>query len=76
MCDYSLYAFNSRLAQDGEELTLYRFPSGSLGFAPSPEVAARLKQRSQKSSAWAAFKEWFSPRKSCGFPAVCLPPGA
>jgi hypothetical protein len=76
MCDYSLYAFNSRLAQDGEELMLYRFPTGSLGFAASCDVAAHLKQRDEKATAWSSFKEWLVPRKLCQFPAVCVPPGA
>jgi hypothetical protein len=76
MCDYSLYAFNSRLAQDGEELMLYRFPTGSLGLASSCDVTAHLKRRDQKSTAWATFKEWLAPRRSCQFPAVCVPPGA
>jgi hypothetical protein len=76
MCDYSLYAFNSRLAQDGEELMLYRFPTGSLGFAGSCDISAHLKQRNEAISPWAAFKEWLAPRKTCGFPAVCVPPGA
>lgn len=76
MCDYSLYAFNSRLARDGEELMVYRFPTGSLGFAASCDVAADLKRRDETTSAWALFKEWLAPRKSCEFPAVCVPPGA
>ncbi|HWF48700.1 MAG TPA: hypothetical protein VG168_16960 [Bryobacteraceae bacterium] len=76
MCDYSLYAFNSRLAQDGEELTVYRFPTGSLGFAASCDVAANLKRRNESTTVWSAFKEWLSPRKTCVFPAVCVPPGA
>ncbi|HEX4231746.1 MAG TPA: hypothetical protein VHZ07_23970 [Bryobacteraceae bacterium] len=76
MCDYSLYAFNSRLAQDGEELMLYRFPTGSLGFAATCDVAAHLKRRAEGATPWSAFKEWLAPRKTCGFPAVCVPPGA
>lgn len=76
MCDYSLYAFNSRLAQDGEELTMYRFPTGSLGFAASCDVNAHTKRRDKEATLWSAFKEWLAPRKTCGFPAVCVPPGA
>jgi hypothetical protein len=76
MCDYSLYAFNSRLAQDGEELMVYRFPTGSLGFAASRDVDAHLKRRNEAGTGWSAFKEWLAPRKTCAFPAVCVPPGA
>jgi hypothetical protein len=32
MCDYSLEAYRSRPAEEGEKLTLERFPSGSMGF--------------------------------------------
>jgi hypothetical protein len=32
MCDYSLEAYRSRPAAEGEKLTLERFPSGSAGF--------------------------------------------
>ena len=32
MCDYSLEAYRSRPAEEGEKLTLARFPSGSMGF--------------------------------------------
>jgi hypothetical protein len=32
MCDYSLEAYQSRPAEEGEKLTLERFPSGSQGF--------------------------------------------
>ncbi len=33
MCDYSLMAVPNRLAQEGEELVMHRFPTGSLGLA-------------------------------------------
>ena len=33
MCDYSLMAVPNRLAEDGEDLVVYRFPTGSLGLA-------------------------------------------
>ena len=32
MCDYSLEAYRSRPAEEGEKLNLERFPSGSMGF--------------------------------------------
>ena len=67
MCDYSLTAFRSRLAVEGEELIVYRFPTGCLGFvsARDPDVPQR------------EFAGWpirFDPLE---FPcAVCIPPGA
>ena len=36
MCDYSLEAYQSRPAAEGEKLTLERFPSGSQGFTTGP----------------------------------------
>ena len=36
MCDYSLEAYRSRPAEEGEKLTLERFPSGSMGFTAGP----------------------------------------
>lgn len=36
MCDYSLEAYRSRPAAEGEKLTLERFPSGSQGFTTGP----------------------------------------
>ena len=36
MCDYSLEAYLSRPAAEGEKLTLERFPSGSQGFTTAP----------------------------------------
>jgi len=37
MCDYSLEAYRSRPAEEGEKLTLERFPSGSMGFTTGPD---------------------------------------
>jgi hypothetical protein len=36
MCDYSLEGYRSRPAEEGEKLTLERFPSGSMGFTTVP----------------------------------------
>ena len=36
MCDFSLEAYRSRPAEEGEKLTLERFPSGSMGFTTGP----------------------------------------
>lgn len=35
MCDYSLEIYKSRMAEEGEELTLMRFGTGTQGFAPN-----------------------------------------
>ena len=67
MCDYSLAGLRNRLAIEGEELVLYRFPTGSLGLTSPAELEAHGKE----------FRGWlhrFDPREvAC---AVCIPPGA
>jgi hypothetical protein len=66
MCDYSLAEVRNRLAVEGEELTLYRFPTGTLGFASPDELRRQTLVR--------GWRSWFSPRQvPC---AVCIPPGA
>jgi hypothetical protein len=75
MCDYSLMSVPNRLAVDGEELTIRRFPSGSLGFASCKDVNRRAEAQKQRSF-WARIKEAFSSREACPIPAVCIPPGA
>ncbi len=40
MCDYSLAGIPSRLAVEGEQLVVHRFPTGSLGLAsPGPSTS-------------------------------------
>src|SRR5260370_20220826 len=67
MCDYSLAGLRTRLAVEGEELVVYRFPTGSIGLTSGSEVAAHKKE----------FRGWqrsFDPREvPC---AVCIPPRA
>ncbi len=38
MCDYSLHAFENRLAEQGETLVATRFPGGSMGFVSEGTV--------------------------------------
>ncbi|HEX5430899.1 MAG TPA: hypothetical protein VFW83_02960, partial [Bryobacteraceae bacterium] len=57
----------TRLAVEGEELSVYRFPSGSLGLT-SPAELERCKPELR------GWRSWFNPRQApC---AVCIPPGA
>ena len=66
MCDYSLAEVRSRLAVEGEDLTVYRFPTGTLGFTAPAELEQRPEMR--------GWRSWFSLRQvPC---AVCIPPGA
>lgn len=76
MCDYSLMSFPNRLAIDGEELVVHRFPCGTIGLvsplgfeADRNSLAVRI--RSVLSDLWGGP----SQRKSERVMAVCVPPG-
>jgi hypothetical protein len=77
MCDYSLMAVPNRLARQGEELEMHRFPTGSLGMA-SPIDLKRAANPSipARKSFWCAVKEFFNPPRTEPVCAVCIPPGA
>jgi hypothetical protein len=73
MCDYSLHVMPNRLAEEGEVLTVHRFPTGSKGLT-SPEY---LKPREQAKRGLIAMvaRMLTSPviPQVC---AVCIPDGA
>ena len=84
MCDYSLNEFPNRLAKEGENLILCRFPTGSMGFTSLPEYErqeAWVKNELEKSGDVASWfggmiRRW-KARKGCTpLTAVCLPPGS
>ena len=75
MCDYSLMGIPNRLARDGEELIVHRFPTGSLGLASPIGFTAESKP-AQTRNFWSIVKEFFHPAASLSIPAVCIPPGA
>jgi hypothetical protein len=61
MCDYSLAGVPNRLAVEGEELVVHRFPTGALGLTSLHTSLVR---------------GWFSKVWSARVPAaVCVPPG-
>ena len=67
MCDYSLAALRTRLAAEGEQLVVYRFPTGTLGLT-SPDELAKYKKELR------GWRSWFNRREvPC---AVCIPPYA
>ena len=76
MCDYSLAELSNRLAAEGEELVVHRFPTGSVGLASPIDLCACEQAKAQvKRSLWSMFKSFFeSPLES--IPAICVPPGA
>lgn len=77
MRDYSLHPNPNRLAEEGEDLVLYRFESGALGFASSLDlVRAENAVRAEPEKFWSRLKEMFFGRRAAHFPAVVVPPGA
>ena len=78
MCDYSLCGVPNRLAVEGEELVVHRFPIGSVGLAPPADLVP--KQRiAQREGFWVRlrrFLEGESEYESTRVHAVCVPPGA
>jgi hypothetical protein len=64
MCDYSLMGLPNRLANEGENLVVRRYSTGSLGLGP--EVKSRR-------GIWEGVKSFFLVAP---LPVVCVPPGA
>jgi hypothetical protein len=77
MCDYSLGEIRSRLAVEGEELVVHRFPTHTLGLASPADLGAGSATCCEQ-SLWGqvrdAIEQMFGPSKFV--PAVCVPPGA
>jgi len=76
MCDYSLMAVPNRLAQEGEELVMHRFPTGSLGLASPADLKRAVNPLPAAVTFWARLKDLFNPATSAPVCAVCIPPGA
>jgi hypothetical protein len=82
MCDYSLHAFPSRLAVDGEDLVVHRFLGASMGLAsPADLQRVNTAATSGKNQVWNRFASWFKGLNvkfelEKGICAVCVPPGA
>ena len=75
MCDYSLNGLPYRLASDGEQLVLYRFPTNSLGLTCPSDLRANAEQEPASGfGLWSLIKNWFTPTPEPV--AVCIPPGA
>ena len=76
MCDYSLMTQPNRLAQEGEQLVVHRFPIGSLGLASPEEVKRRSVRPVYRKTFWTKLKEFIMPPATEPVAAVCIPPGA
>jgi len=75
MCDYSLMSLPNRLAAEGEELVVHRFPTGSIGFTSVADLDRDTATR-QARSFWQRLKDNLAYSERCGVPAVCIPPAA
>lgn len=76
MCDYSLMNVPNRLAREGEELVVHRFPTGSMGLASPTELKCATDPKPARKSFWSGLKEFFNPPRPEPVCAVCIPPGA
>ena len=77
MCDYSLMAVPNRLAREGEDLVIHRFPTGSLGLASPDDVRCASEPRpAVRQTVWQKIRLFFDPPAAQAVCAVCIPPGA
>ncbi len=79
MCDYSLMTVPNRLAENGEYLVVYKFPTGSRGFISLPDWRKTQEQATSdtRQGFWQTLKQSFlSLPRASSIPAVCIPPGA
>jgi hypothetical protein len=83
MCDYSLHCIKTRLANEGEQLFIHRFYTGSKGLASVADWnALEIPQPSPPGTGiWGRFQHWINHKMrdhhvNQVLPAVCIPPGA
>ena len=82
MCDYSLHGIKNRLANEGEQLFIHKFHTGSKGLASVTDLR-NLEKPAPAAGIWARFKCWVENQRRWinddlkrALPAVCIPPGA
>jgi hypothetical protein len=75
MCEYSLMNVSNRLAVEGEELIVHRFPSGAMGMA-SPEEVDPQPRTSDPPTLRSKIRDRLFPAVPDPVTAVCIPPGA
>jgi hypothetical protein len=77
MCDYSLGGMRNRLAIEGEDLIVHRFPTHSIGLASRADLSFRKAQAASCQSLWNSIVSFLSLVGDCpNVLAVCIPPGA
>jgi hypothetical protein len=67
---------SNRLAQEGEELVVHRFYTGSLGLTSPADLNRAASSSGIRKTFWALVKEFFSQPPADTVCAVCIPPGA
>ncbi len=75
MCDYSLMGLPNRLANEGEELVVHRFSTGTIGLT-EVSLPFSCANGMAKRRFWAKIKEWCAEPELRQAVAVCIPPGA
>ncbi|HZP32215.1 MAG TPA: hypothetical protein VFB23_02540 [Candidatus Acidoferrales bacterium] len=71
MCDYSLMGVPNRLANEGEDLVVHRFRTGSIGLISDHDLA-----EVKAAGVWATLKGLFHSSGPTQATAVCIAPGA
>ena len=82
MCDYSLHGIKNRIANEGEQLFIHKFHTGSKGLASVTDLR-NLEKTAPGAGVWVSFKcwvenqwGWINGDLKRALPAVCIPPGA
>lgn len=77
MCDYSLMGVPNRLANEGDDLVVHRFPTGTIGLVSAhASVSTNTPPRLGYRAVWKAVKAFFRDAEPNQAIAVCVPPGA
>ena len=76
MCDYSLMGVPNRLANEGDDLVVHRFSTGTIGLIASRVPTAVASQKLGYRAVWEAIKDYFRDADTNQSVAVCIPPGA
>lgn len=81
MCDYSLHAELTRLAAEGEQLVVARFPGGSQGLTSEEDYQRDVRERPASDGSflrrvWRSLAGETLRRSQPCMTAVCVPPGA
>ena len=71
MCDYSLMGVPNRLANEGEDLVVHRFRTGSIGLISGSDQA-----QVKAVGLWSTLKGLFQASGPIQATAVCIAPGA